>query len=272
MECKYISDIGSDFNSYSRVHIFRDLQCQALNIKREDLNRLLSMFKDNNTLTLSYDKLSIRLLVYYSKDKKLNELLKHCDDTYEDFYSHLAAIIFNDEYENCKEQKYIKVLDSIQIVSNPEGRNKRTIAKQVMLYEIYRKVPDINYKESFLNYVEIFENCFSELKSWVDKMLKYNKPFVQDIFGNVFVFKNSYLENEKFPVSICALINLTESSIHNLFLLNLIKSHKVNIRLPLQHDFIVDYNEGDFYTKSSEILTIFDELFKKYNLKLDIEN
>lgn len=287
LECKYMSDIGSDFNSYNRVHIFRDLQCQALNIKREDLNRLLSMFKDKNTLTLSYDKLSIRLLAYYSKDKKLNDLLKHCDDTYEDFYSHLAAIIFDDTYENCLEIKlytcYNEVREGVKPITqytlpNEQGNDRRKIAKQVMLYEIYRKVPDVNYKESFLKYVEIFENHFSELKSWVNKMLKYNKPYIQDVFGNIFVFKNSYLENEKFPYSICALINLIESSIHNLFLLELIKSHTVNIRLPLQHNFIVDiidYNKEDnlsFYTKSGELFIIFEELFKEYNLKLNIEN
>lgn len=278
LECKY--GTISEINSYNRVHILRGLTCKNLSVKGEDLDRLTSMFKDKNTLTLNYDKLDIRLLAYYSKDKKLNELLERCDRYGEDFYSHLATIIFNDEYKNCTDVKFYNYYGKDEkssksiCLSNDEGKDRKKIAKQVILYEIYGAVPDAHYKESFLNYVDIFESHFSELKCWIDKMLKYKKPYIQDVFGNVFVFENSYITNRTSHSNICALINLTESSIHTLFLLKLLVFGWINVRLPLQNCFIVDFNMEDglnFYSISDKIHSKFDELFKKYNLKLNIE-
>lgn len=270
----------SEMNSYNRVHILRSLACKSLNIRGEDLNRLTSMFKDKNTLTLNYDKLSVRLLAYYSKDKKLNELLERCDEYDEDFYSHLATIIFNDKYENCTDVRFYNYYGKDEkssksvCLSNNEGKDRKNIARQVILYEIYGAVPDAHYKESFLNYVDIFENYFCELKCWVDKMLKYDKPYIQDVFGNVFVFENSYITNRTPHSNICALINLTESSIHKLFLLELLTCDWINVRLPLQNCFIVDFNREDDLSHCSisyKIFSKFDGLFKKYNLKLDIQ-
>lgn len=274
LEGKYKSDIDSESNSYNRIHISRNLSCSLLNIKGSDLDRLISMFKDETTLTIDYDKLPIRLLAYYSEDKKLNDLIKYCDDTSEDFYAHLAAIIFNNDYNDNYDVKWIKSYncadDNLRKVINVEGKNRRTLAKQVIAYEIYRKIPDIKYKKSFLKYVDIFEDYFGDLKIWVNKMLQYDKPYIQDIFGNVFVFNNSYLQNRS-NCSISALIGLTETSIHKLFLLKLMSDNIVNIRLPLQNNFIVDcITVEDLFTCKYKIFDAFYSLFKKLNLKLII--
>lgn len=268
---------ASEINSYNKVHILRCLTCKPLNIKAEHLDRLTSMFKDENTFTLKYDKLGIRLLAYYSKDKKLNKLLERCDKYEEDFYSHLAAIIFNDEYKNCTDVKFYNYYGNDEkspksmCIPNEEGKNKKRIAKQVIMYEMYGAVPDVYYKESFLNYVNMFENYFSELKCWVDRMLKYNKPYIQDVFGNVFVFENSYITNRTPHSNICALINLTEASIHKLFLLELLSCEWVRVRLPLQNCFIIDYDrKDDWHIIAGKMYSIFEKLFKDYNLELDI--
>lgn len=258
--------------AYSNINISNELKCSALNIKGEDFERLTSMFKSTNTITIEYDKLPLRLLVYYSKDKKLNDLLNHCIIKHEDFYAHIAAIIFNDSYINCLEFKSESIFGELKVVPNPTGRDKRIFAKQVIFYEIYRQIPDIKYKEDFLNYVNIFENYFTDLKSWVHTMMKYNKPYIQDVFGNVITFKESYLKDKMPQMSICALINLTESSIHKLFLSALLYENKVNIRLPLKQCVIIDYDENK-YTCGEVICyirTLFKEMFEKYNIDINI--
>lgn len=230
------------------------------------------LYKDSTTLELSYNKIDIRLLAYYSQDKNLRDIIVNCDKYNLDFYSMVASEIFGVQYVECLE--FINTT-----TPQPEGKKRRYQVKELLLRTIYQGYP-ITYlgntawasEEEFKNQLTIFYKKFPKVISWVKKMKQYNRAYICDIFGNCRLFKSSL------SGAIPQLFRLTETSIHKLFLKSMqrlwgAQSHRdwdLNIRIPLINCFIVDT------TNKGECIKFLQEAFQyripsDLTLKLDIE-
>ena len=174
---------------------------------------------------------------------------------------------------------YVDQWDWERVMTNEERKYsylKRIVKKvykaiYLLQKEVTQKYPQLNNdlpKEiSFISTKEL-EKRYPDLsrKEREDQICREEKA--------VFIYQIGWPLKDKMPqMSICALINLTESSIHKLFLSALLYENKVNIRLPLKQCVIINYDENK-YTCGEVICyirTLFKEMFEKYNIDINIE-
>lgn len=276
----FINLSKNDILKYIGISSYEDIHIPKINLNQipgSTLEKLEAIFKTKNSIQLNYNKLYIRLLAFYSQDEKFKACVKSCDEFGVDLYAKIASIIFNKSVEECLE---CRTTHNNHVLPYPEGKDRRMYAKQIVLYEIYGGYPDTRQHDEFDNYRKIFEEHFPKIKEWVGKMLKYNKSYIQDYFGNCKLLDRNFIKSDH--IAIFSLFQLTEISIHKLFLkvLNLSRteyrglkyySNRYTINVPLKDLFIIELSRDHKESAKATIRTEFISLFDKLGLVLDIE-